>query len=240
MTDIQTQKSLAVAELNPIITDIAAFEGTIEGIDVEDEETQAQVGDLVKLLTNRRAKLEDKRKSLVQPLNTVVKDINALFKPPRDRIDNIIQIAKRKMSAFAQAQLAIEREKKRQAEEEARREREEAQKLARELAEKAGTTGAEVAQELEAQAEEKVEKAEKKEAKVAVARGSQASVIVTKTWEAQVTDIIALAAAVAAGRLPPEVIEPNMRALKAISRETKLEREVDGVRFFEKISTGVR
>jgi len=96
------------------------------------------------------------------------------------------------------------------------------------------------AQELEAQAEEKVVKAEKKEAKVQVARGSQASVIVTKTWEAQVTDIIALAAAVAAGRLPPEVIEPNMRALRTISRETKLEREVDGVRFFEKISTGVR
>lgn len=240
MTELMTQKSLAIAELNPIVTDIAAFEGTIEGIDVEDEETQGQVGDLVKLLTSRRNKLEDKRKSLVSPLNQVVKDINELFRGPRDRIDQIIGLAKKKMNRFAQAQLAIEREKKRQAEEAARLEREEAQKLAQALAEKAGTTGAELGQEIADQAEEKLEKLEKKEAKVAVTRGQASSVVVTKTWKAQVVDKIALCLAVAEGRLPADVIEPNLRVLDAISRETRTERTVDGVRFFENVSTGIR
>ena len=111
--EISTQKSLAVAELNPIVTDIAAFAGTIEGIDVSDEETQGQVGDLVKMMQHRRRKLEDKRESLVKPLNLVVREINALFKPPRDRIDEIVQIGKKKMTRFAQAQVAIANEKAR-------------------------------------------------------------------------------------------------------------------------------
>ena len=111
--ETSTQKSLAVAELQPIVTDIAAFAGTIEGLDIVDEETQGQVGDLVKMMNHRRKKLEDKRLSLVKPLNGVVNEINALFKPPRDRIDEIVGIARKKMNRFAQAQVALEATKKR-------------------------------------------------------------------------------------------------------------------------------
>ena len=240
MTDSSAQKALAVAEINPIITELAAFEGTIESIDVTDEETQAQVGDLVKLLQSRRAKIEAKRKSLVQPLNGVVKEINALFKIPTERIDGVVRIAKDKMSKFSQAMIAIEREKKRQAEEEARQERETAARLAASLAEKAGTTGEQVGLELVEQAEAKVEKAEKTVAKVATNRGNTSSVVTTKTWKAAVFDKEALVKAVAEGRMPLESLEINLAELTRISRETKLEREVDGVRFWEHIDTVVR
>ena len=127
MNEATTQRALAVAEINPIITELSAFENTIEGFEVVDEESQADLGDLVKLLSSRRAKIEQKRKDLVGPLNRVVKEINALFKVPITRIDAVITIAKKKLSRFAEAMLAIEREKKRQAEEEARKEREEAE-----------------------------------------------------------------------------------------------------------------
>ncbi len=237
--EIQTQKSLAVAELNPIVTDIAAFAGTIEGLDVTDEETQGQVGDLVKMMQHRRRKLEDKRESLVKPLNSVVREINALFKPPRDRIDEIVQLAKKKMTRFAQAQIAIANEKARQEREEAARERREAQELADSLRKKAGQEAAIVADTVVEAAEKKVEKAAAP-AKVATTRGRESSVIITKTWRAEVVDLLELAQAVADGKLPTHVLEPNMTALNDMARELKDEGTVNGVRIFQDVSTSVR
>lgn len=240
MNEATTQRALAVAEINPIITELSAFENTIEGFEVVDEESQADLGDLVKLLSSRRAKIEQKRKDLVGPLNRVVKEINALFKVPITRIDAVITIAKKKLSRFAEAMLAIEREKKRQAEEEARKEREEAERLAKKLAQGAGDIGQETGQEIVEQAEVKVEKVVKKKAAVKVGRGKASSVITTTTWKAAVVDKTELIKAVAAGRMPEHVLEINMAALEQIARDTHLEREVDGVKYFEKIGSVVR
>ena len=237
--EITTQKALAVAELNPIVTDIAAFAGTIEGIDVADEETQGQVGDLVKMMNHRRKKLEDKRLSLVGPLTAVVKEINALFKAPRDRIDEIIQIGRKKMNRFAQAQVALEAEKKRIEREEAAAERKEAEDLAAALRKKAGQEAAVVADVVIEEAEKKVEKAAKP-AKVATTRGRESSVIISKTWKAEVIDLLEVAKAVADGKLPTHVIEPNMTALNDIAREKKDPGTIHGIRFFEDVSTSVR
>ena len=239
--EISTQKSLAIAELNPIVTDIAAFAGTIEGLDVTDEETQGQVGDLVKMMAHRRRKLEDKRISLVKPLSGVVNEINALFKPPRDRIDEIVTIAKGKMKRFAQAQAALANEKARQERETAERERREAADLAEVLRKKAGIEAEPIAQAVVAEAEKKVEKAFKPEAsKVAVTRGQESSVIVTKTWKGKVVDMMAIAKGVAEGRLPLSVIEPNMSAIQGLARETKRAQVVDGIEIWEDIGTLVR
>lgn len=237
--ETNTQKALAVAEINPIVTDVAAFAGTVEGLDVTDEETQGQLGDLVKMMTHRRKKLEDKRTSLVQPLNQVVNEINALFKPPRDRIDEIVGIAKKKMNRFAQAQVALAAEKKRQEEEAARKEREEAQALAEALKKKAGEEAEPVAQVVIEEAEKKVVEAAKP-ARVAPSRGRESSVITSTTYKAEVVDILELAQAVADGKLPTHVIEPNMTALNDIARELKDEGTINGVRFFKHVTTSVR
>ena len=239
--EISIQKSLAIAELNPIVTDIAAFAGTIEGLDVTDEETQGQVGDLVKMMGHRRKKLEDKRISLVKPLSGVVNEINALFKPPRDRIDEIVTIAKKKMKRFAQAQAALANERAKQEREEAERERKEAEDLAEVLRKKAGVEAEPIAQAVVREAEKKVEKAFKPEAsKVAVTRGRESSVIVTKTWKGKVVDMMAIAKGVAEGRLPLSVIEPNMTAIQGLARETKNAQVVDGIEIWEDIGTLVR
>ena len=239
--EISIQKSLAIAELNPIVTDIAAFAGTIEGLDVTDEETQGQVGDLVTMTGHRRRKLEDKRISLVKPLSGVINEINALFKPPRDRIDEIVTIAKKKMKRFAQAQAALANERAKQEREESGRERKEAEDRAEVLRKKAGVEAEPIAQAVVREAEKKVEKAFKPEAsKVAVTRGRESSVIITKTWKGKVVDMMAIAKGVAEGRLPLSVIEPNMTAIQGLARETKNAQVVDGIEIWEDIGTLVR
>jgi hypothetical protein len=237
--ETNTQKNLAMAELTPIVTDIAAFAGTIEGLDVTDEETQGQVGDLVKMMQHRRRKLEDKRTDLVKPLNGVVNEINALFKPPRDRIDEIIGIAKKKMNRFAQAQVAIADEKRRQERIAAEKERKEAEELAEALRKKAQVEAEPVAEVVVEEAEKKVEKAAEP-AKVAPTRGRESAVSVVKTWKAEVVDLKELALAVGEGRLPTHVLEPNMRALNDIARTLKDEGTINGIRFYQDVSTSVR
>lgn len=237
--ETSTQKALAVAELNPIVTDIAAFAGTIEGLDIVDEETQGQVGDLVKMMNHRRKKLEDKRISLVQPLGSVVAEINALFKPPRDRIDVIVGQAKKKMNTFAKAQVALAEEAAKQKREEAERERKEAADLAEALRKKAGQEAEPIAQTVVAEAEKKVVKAAAP-ARVAVTRGRESSVGVTKTWKGKIVDKMALVKGVAEGRLSPELIEPNMAAIQGLARQIERAQVVDGIEIWLDVGTVVR
>lgn len=237
--ELSSQKSLAIAELNPIVHDVAAFGDTIDSIDITDEEELGQVGDLVKMLNSRRQKLEDKRTSLVKPLNTVVSDINKLFKVPRDRIDEIIGKAKKHMNRFVQAQQAIADAKARAEREAAAKERKEAEDLAIAMKKMSGDAGEELAVEVTAQAEKRVVQAAKP-AKVALSRGSRSSVGSKKDWAVEIKDIKLLALAVAEGRLPVTMIEPNMRALIAAGRTGGVEKEVDGVRYFQKISAAIR
>ncbi len=237
--ETSTQKALAVAELNPIVTDIAAFAGTIEGLDIVDDETQGQVGDLVKMMNHRRKKLEDKRISLVQPLGAVVSEINALFKPPRDRIDEIVGQARKKMNTFAKAQVAIAEEAAKQKREEAERERKEAAELAEALRKKAGQEAEPIAQVIIEEAQAKVVKAAAP-ARVRVSRGREASVSVSKTWKGKVVDLMALVKGIAEGRLPLNVIEPNMAAIQGLARQTERAQVVDGIEIWQDVGTIVR
>lgn len=237
--ETSTQKALAVAELNPIVTDIAAFAGTIEGLDIVDDETQGQVGDLVKMMNHRRKKLEDKRLSLVQPLGSVVSEINALFKPPRDRIDEIVGQAKKKMNTFAKAQVALADEAAKQKREEAERERKEAADLAETLRKKAGQEAEPIAQVIVEEAQAKVVKAAAP-ARVAVSRGRESSTSVTKTWKGKIVDKMAMVKGVAEGRLSPELIEPNMAAIQGLARQIERAQVVDGIEIWQDVGTVVR
>lgn len=234
----ETQHALAVAELTPIVADIAAFGDTIDSIDITDDEGLTSVGDLVKMLQRRRMKIEDKRKSLVGPLNGVVKDINELFKAPRERLDEIVGKAKKAMNRYVQAQQAIEDAKRRKEREEAEEERREAEKLAKELL-RLSDAGKETAEVIVAQAEKKVEVAAAP-ARVETKRGNEASVITVKKWKATVDDLKDIANAVAEGKLPIHFIQPNMRALQDFARELAEEQTTMGIRVYQDISTVVR
>lgn len=234
----ETQHALAIAELTPIVADIAAFGDTIDSIDIADDEGLTSVGDLVKMLQRRRMRIEDKRKSLVGPLNGVVKDINELFKAPRERLDEIVQKAKKAMNRYVQAQQAIEDAKRAKEREEAEAERLEAERLAKEM-ERLSVAGKETAAVIVEQAEKKVEVAAAP-ARVETKRGNEASVVTVKKWKADVDDLKDIANAVAEGKLPVHFIQPNMRALQDFARELKEEQTTMGIRVYQDISTVVR
>ena len=235
----ETQHALAVAELTPIVADIAAFGDTVQGIEITEDEELGSVGDLVKMLQKRRLRLEDKRKSLVGPLNGVVSDINALFKAPRERIDEIVGNAKKAMNRYVQAQQAIADARARAEREQAEADRKEAETLAASLRKMGGDAGDETAKVLEEQMDLKVEKAAVP-ARVATTRGSEASVIAVKKWKGDVDSLMDIAKAVAEGKLPVHFIQPNMRALQDFARELKEEQTTMGIRVYQDISTVVR
>ena len=224
--------------LKPIAIDIATMSDTLEGIDVTTDDELSTVADLVKFCQGRRKVIEDKRKSLVDPLNKVVKDINALFKTPRDLIDAVIAKAKKKMDNYSAQKYALEQARKAAEQADAQREREEAEKLAQDLAD-ISETAAPMAEAVVAQADKKVEQAAAP-AKVEAVKSEQSTVVTNKTWAVEVLDVAKLARAVADGELPLHCIEPNMAALRDFSRESEQEREKFGCRFFLDIKTSVR
>jgi hypothetical protein len=237
-TEININKELAIAELRPIAIDIATFNDTLDSIEIETEDDQATVGDLVKFMNGSRKKLEKKRLSLVEPLKTVAKDIDAMFKVPRDQIDLVLVKAKGKMNIFAQAQHAIAAARAKAKREEAEREEREARKLAAELA-LISEHAAPMAEQVIEQAEAKVVKAAAP-VQVEAVKSDLSTTAVNKTWTVEVLDVVALCRAVADGAIGPEMIDPNMAALRDFCRAEAVEREKFGCRFYQKISTTVR
>jgi len=237
--DAANTKDLAMAELRPMVTTVAAYTTTLEAVDIVDDESHATVGDLVKYLRQAKYKLEDKRKSLVDPLNKVVKDINALFKPTRDSIEALMHKASAKMNQYASAQEAIKQAEAQVIREEAAREEAEARDLAERLTAAAGEDAAPTAAAVIEVAEKNVAKAEEKP-KLTLARGETSTTSTRQNWTAHVVDLKLLALAVGEGRLPIDCIQASQAALNKVSRETKENREVDGVKFFAETKAVVR
>lgn len=236
--EININKELAKAELRPIAIDIATFNDQLDAIEIETEHDQATVGNLVKFMNGSKKKLEDKRLSLVKPLKAVAADIDAMFKVPRDQIDLVLGKAKKKMNAFAEQQHAIAAARAKAEREEAEREEREARELAEEL-NAISEHSAPMAEQVIAQAEAKVEKAAAP-VQVEVVKSDESTTVVNKTWTVDVLDVLALCRAVADGLIGPEMIEPNMTALRQYCRDEQVEREKFGCKFYQKISTTVR
>jgi len=237
--ELATAKQLAIAELQPMATTVAAYTTTLDSIEIDGEESLATVGDLAKFLSNAKLKLEDKRRSLVDPLNKVVKDINSLFKPTKDSIEALLHDAKTKMDRYQTVQRAIKDAEAAVIREEAAAEEAAAQELAERLRTAAGEEAEPTAAAVIEVAEKNVEAAAAKP-KMKIARGETSSVSSREDWTAYVVDLKLLALAVGEGRLPLECIKPSQSALNKVSRETKENREVDGVKFFAKTTSIVK
>ena len=239
MEDTSTIRTIAMGELTKMTTTVSAFSNTLEAIDIEDDESLATIGDLVKFASIAKRKLEDKRKSLVDPLNKVVKDINALFKPTREKITALIEAAQKKMNEYARIQQAIKDAEAAVIREEAAAEELEAKELADRLLAAAGEDAEPTAAAVIEVAEKNVEIAAKP-AKMTIARGETSTVSSRQDWTAHVLDLKLLALAVGEGKLPLDCIKASASALNKVSRETKKNREEYGVKFFAQTSAIVR
>ncbi len=226
--ETSTIKQIAMGELTKMTTTVSAFSNTLDAIEIEDETSLATIGDLVKFAKIAKFKLDDKRKSLVDPLNKVVKEINALFKPTGEKIAALIAAAQKKMNEYAAIQQTIKDAEAAVIREEAAAEEREAKELADRLLAAAGEDAEPTAAAVIEVAEKNVEIAAKP-AKQAIARGETSTVSTRQDWVAHVLDLKLLALAVGEGKLPLDCIQASQSGLNIVSRETKKNREEHGL-----------
>jgi colicin import membrane protein len=184
--------------------------------------------------------VEEKRTSITGPLNQAVKAVNDLFRAPKEYLDKAETTLKRAMVAYTTEQERLAAEARAKAEAEARAERErlaaiereqaEAARLAQEEAQAAAAAGD---QEAAAAAMAAAQAAEQQAAVAAmtaqvvtVAPAVEAPAKVTGisgrvTYSAEVTDLLALVQAVAAGQAPIECLQADAKFLGAQARAFK-------------------
>jgi len=165
--------------------------------------------------------LDEKRKSITQPLDLAKKNIMALFNPIIDRLNEGVTVIDRGTLAFEEEQERKAREAQAKAEEEARKAREKAEAKARELEAQGKTERAAAMQ----------EKAESFVAPVITANIPKVAGQGTReVWTAKVVDF---------RKLPDSWKLPNQSALNKHAQNTKGKVSIPGVVFkMEKIRSG--
>lgn len=207
---------------------------------IDSPEMFALAGDDLKSVKAMQKEVEEKRTSITGPLNQAVKAVNDLFRPPKDYLDKAEATIKRAMVGWQTEQERIAAEARRQAEAAARAERERLAAEAARQAEEARKAAAEAqaaaeagdhaaaaaataaAQEAQAAAEVTALTAEVVSVTPAVvAPASVAGIVGRTTYSAEVTDLLALVKAVAAGQAPLECLQADMKFLGAQARAFK-------------------
>ena len=184
--------------------------------------------------------VEEKRTSITGPLNQAVKAVNDLFRSPKEYLDKAEATLKRAMVTWTSEQERIAAEARAKAEADARAERERLAAIEREQAEAArkaqeeAQAAAAVGDQEAAAAAMAVAQAAEQQAAVAamtaqvvtVAPAVEAPAKVTGisgrvTYSAEVTDLLALVQAVAAGQAPIECLQADTKFLGAQARAFK-------------------
>jgi hypothetical protein len=206
----------------------------------EDQETAGKIGDLIKMLTGDRKKLETARVAEKEPYLSLGRAVDGFFKTYLDRIDQAKLRAQKPLDAFLKAE--AEKERLRRIEEAARLQREADEKAA--LAAKAEEANLQPiaestfidAQVTEQQAQKMQASAEAKPAELAKSRGESGSFASLRTrWVGEVED---------RNTLDLEALRPHInfdslqRAVNAFVAAGG--RELKGAKIYEKSETVVR
>lgn len=204
---------------------------TARSIIVNDDATLAAAA---KYLTENKAeqkRLDGERRGMVDPLNDVVKKLNALYKPVTDMLAQAETIVKRTIGTYQQEQERIAREAAAKAEAEARKERERLEAQAQKLAEKG-------------KAEQAHAKLEQAASTVAVvdfqAPAKVAGMSTTKVWKAEVTDVQAVCRLIADGVLPPTLVDFKAIELNRVASTWQNTKTFDGLRIYSDVRVASR
>lgn len=175
--------------------------------------------------------LEDRRKQITKPMDDAKKSVMDLFRPATDALSQLEKVLKPKIAKFHEEQEAARRKAEAEAEEKARREREKLEAKAEKLRDEGK---AEQADALEYQAA----------TTVAVTAANTAPKVsgmsVRKTWVAEVTDPVAVCKAIAAGELPPTIIEFKQAELNKVASTWQNTREFPGLNIHQKSTVASR
>lgn len=166
----------------------------IESIEITDQETYGLAADELKAIKTRAAALEAQRTGITGPLNTVLRNVNALFKAPSDLLERAERVLKGKMLAWQTEQERIAADQRRKADEAAAAER---QRLAEEAAARQREAQEQAAEAAAAQAA-----GDQQAAQVAAAQAQRAAAeaqAAANTAQMVVAPVVAIAPPKAAG-----------------------------------------
>ena len=240
--ETKTQDTLSYDASSAIVLTTKAQTAMASAADyVIDSQTMFELAsDDLKQVKALQKEVEEKRTSITGPLNQAVKAVNDLFRAPKDYLDKAESTLKRSLNVWLTEQERIANEARREAEAAARAERERLAAIEREQQAAARKAQEEAQAAAEAGDKEAAEKA-MAEAQAAQQQAAMAAVTAnvvtvapaveapskvsgisgTMRFSAEVTDLMELVKAVAAGTAPIEAIQADAKFLGAQARAFK-------------------
>lgn len=207
------------------------FLSTARSLAVTDQATMAAAAKYLTENKGEQKRLETQRRDMVDPLNEVVKKINALYKPVTDMLTQAETIVKRAIGGYQQEQERIAREAAAKAEADARKERERLAAQAEKLADKGKTE----------QAQAKLDQAASTVAVIPQTTAAKVSGISTgKVWKAEVTDPVLVCKLIAEGVLPPTMVDFKAAELNRVASTWQNTRQFDGLRIYSDVRVASR
>lgn len=119
----------------------------VQTLIIKTQEDYSMAGDLRKQIKGKIKELDEKRKSITQPLDLAKKNIMALFNPVIEKLDEAVEKIDIGVIAYTEEQDRKAKEAQAKAEEEARKAKEKAEAKAKELAAQGKEEKAQVMQE---------------------------------------------------------------------------------------------
>lgn len=224
----QTQIPTTVAVSKPNEQQLTAqavdFLDKAKAITVTDQASLEAAATYLRENKTEQKRLDDQRRGMVDPLNGVVKQINALFKPVIETLEQAERIVKGAVSNYQVAEQRRIAQENAAREEAARKERE---RLERQAARALEQGKAEKAEALQVQAATTV-------AVTAEAPAKVAGLGMRMAWAAEVTDIREVCRQVADGHIPPTVIDFKQSELNRLAASFQNSREFPGLRITQK------
>lgn len=225
-------QTISIGDVNEVaLTEQAGiFLDTAKQITVVDQASLQAASNYLRENKAEQKRLDDERRSLTDPLNKVVKDLNGKFKPLLETLQNAERIVKGAVSQFQIAEdrrIAAERAA---AEEAARKERERLENQAVKLAEKGK----------EEQAQAKMEQAATTVAVAPVEQAKADGVSTRKTWKADVVDVRKVCALIASGEIPATVVQFKPLELNRLASMYQDTKQFEGLRIYADITVASR
>lgn len=190
--------------------------------EIDSPEVRAIADEDLARLKKQRSRLEDKRKELKSPIIEAGRRVDEMFRPMIDLLDRAGAILGGKIITFDRELAAIRAKQVREAQAAAEAQR-------KQLAEQAERLEAAGAVEAAASVKEAASLVSAPVIPLEV-QASERSTTKRVTWSAEVTDVMALVRAVAAGQVPLEALSPNMTYLNGRARLEKEALKIDGVK----------
>ena len=227
IVDPYTQQ--AQADAQAALARFEAEEQPFGPLVIRDNEDFQIAGVTLRDIVTRRKKLEDLQKSLTEPIDLSKKRIVDMFRPSLEGIKRQEQDFRLAISVYTREQEDTRRREEARLRDIHVKEVAEAEARAAKLRDKGREQQAEAV--LDAVPSTPVLVANKEKVE---------GIGTVQTWKAEVTDLLALVSAVAAGKAPLYFLQANESALGSTAKTTKGSFSLPGVRFYAETTTRVR